>query len=361
MEESIQPLLNNNEQSNLRSQKKKKRSSSKTLKVKKLSFDLTKLNPKDSKAKKIENKFIFKVYLHFFVHIIFILLMILLSFKNIIFNSILSKNKFIFYIFSILAFILFILPLFTEQMLKLSPYNYLYLLFFTICISYIICKISLFFSPTIIRVFSILLIFELIYLIIDAYINKNYDIDIANTSTFMGVFLLFITAIVYFVDKISFFKLNLIFLIILLFGIYLIYDMNLIFLEKRKKFEENDYILATLYLYIDVFQTIFELIGKFYNSCEPERKPIQKLKEAKSMIYTGDEAYEDLYNEKNEEKKLDMKNKIKRMNSAKILSLDSHKIDGSEIEDSAKEDDDYELSFKQHIEDDEKLKLENKD
>ena len=283
MEESIEPLLNNDDYSNLKSQRKKKgkSASSTNLFVKKFSFDLGKPNIKEPKEKKIENKFIFKVYLHFFVHIIFILLIILLSFKNNLFNSILSNNKYLFYAFVILSFIMLIFPLFNEQIVKIKPYNYFYLFLFTISISYIICKILIIIliNPTLIRVFSILLIFELLYLIIDSYISKKNDFEIWNTIAFMGLCQLFIGAILYFVEKISILNLILIFLIVLLIGIYLTYDINLIFLEKRRKFEENDYVLATIFLYIDIIQTFFELIEKFYNSCEPERKPIQKGKE----------------------------------------------------------------------------------
>ena len=77
--------------------------------------------------------------------------------------------------------------------------------------------------------------------------------------------------------------------------------MNCIFIDKRRKFQKNEYVLATMFLYIDIFQTLFELLEKFYNSCEPERKPINRGK--KSMIYTGDEDYQNLYKTKEEEEK----------------------------------------------------------
>ena len=97
----------------------------------------------------------------------------------------------------------------------------------------------------------------------------------------------------------------------------------------KKRLEENDYVLATIFLYIDIFQTLVELIIKFYNSCEPEKKPIKKHNPAKSMIYTGEEEYESLYNQKEEEKKKednDDKIEIKRTSSHKEFKLDPNKI-----------------------------------
>ena len=347
MEESIEPLLDNNENVNTKIQRKKKGKSSETLKAKKLSFDLLSFNEKNSKTKKIENRFIFKVYLHVFCQFIIILLMIILAFKNKLVNSIISNNIYAFFSISIATFIAIFLPLFIEKLLKIIPYNYIYFLIFTIGVSYIICKIAILFSPLLVRTFSILFFFELIYLTIDAYINKKYDVDIGNASKFIGLLLIFIGFILYFIERIKFINLIIIITIILLIGIFLIYDLNLIFLEKRRKFEENDYVLATLFLYIDIFQTIFELIENFYNSCEPERVPIQKQKEVKSMIYTGEEAYEDLYNKEDEEDKDNNNFPIKRTNSAKGLNMDSKQIiiECEDENDIDEKEDDNELGF----------------
>ena len=52
--------------------------------------------------------------------------------------------------------------------------------------------------------------------------------------------------------------------------------MNCIFLDKRRVFIKTEYVLAVVFLYIDIFQAILELLEKFYNSCEPERKPLKK-------------------------------------------------------------------------------------
>ena len=329
MDETTQPLLDNNgiyEMKHRKSERKIRGKLSGTIKsvtkTNSLSQNITNLRVKDSKAKKIENRFIFKVYIHFFIQILFVISIIILSFKIKQFNSILSTSKFLFYTSLFISFILLIYPLFNDFLLKIRPYNYFYLLLFTISLSYIICKLLISFKSTFtykfVKVSSILFIFQLLYLIINEYIHKKKHFDISNTSIFLGLCLLFIGSILYFIEKITFFKLILVILIILLFGIYLLYDTNLIFRETRRKFQENDYVLATIYLYIDIIQTIFELIKKFYNSYEPEAKPINKHGNAKSMIYTGDEAYTQLY-QNDDEKKEDDSIIIKRTNSANDL------------------------------------------
>ena len=167
--------------------------------------------------------------------------------------------------------------------------------------------------------------------------------DIGNTIAFIGLCLLFIGSILYFVKKITFFKLIFVILIVLLLGVYLIYDMNLIFLDTRRNFDEKDYVLATIFIYIDIIQTILELIVKFFNSFEPERMPIKKYNKTKRMIYTGDEDYENLYTQKSEkEKKIDEDEddviKIKRTNSVKGFKVDSKYIIKEEDENEEEEE-----------------------
>ena len=349
MKESIALMYDDDNRihSQPKNERKKRGKLSETLTPK--SFFLEEL--KDPKNKKIRNKFIFKVYLHLFFQIILILSLVLFAFINKKFNSFLTNNKIVFYVNIITAFILFIYPLYSDQILTKFPFNYIYLLIFTISISYIICKISIVFSPTLVKIGAILLICEILYLLIDSFMIKKKYIDFFNTSAFLGLCLLFVSSILYYIEKINVFKIILIFLIVLLFGIYLIYDMNLIFSDIRRNFGVNDYVLANMFLYIDIIQTIFELIIKYYNSFEPERMPINKA--PKSMIYVGDEEYENLYNQKEEEKKKkedDLLNSKRRTHSVKAFSIDPNKIiketEKENEEDEKDNENDNDISFK---------------
>ena len=356
MKESSEPLLKISDYS--KSGRKSKPKSG-TLKTKAFSFDLAHSKLKDSIKRKTENKFIFIVYLHFFCQIFFIFLMIIISFRIKLINHILSRNRTVFIIFSIILFITFTYPLYTDEILKKFPYNYLYLFIFTISLSYILCKVLIMLNSSVVRIGSILLFFELIYLLIDAYFSKKNNSDLSSIAPFIGLTLLFIGAILYFIEKISLLKLILIIGIIFLVGIYLIYDMNIIFLQVRRKYDEKDYVLATIFLYIDLAQTSVELIGKFYNSCEPQKKPLNNRKvETKSLIYVGEEEYLDKYNPKNqEEEEID----IKRTNSAKGLRIDSSKIikETENENDESDKEDEKDTSFKHNT--DKKLVFENKE
>ena len=259
----------------------------------------------EPKLEKQKNKFLFKVYLHLLFQSILIFIMLFFAFRNIYFSTLLIENNIIYYAALILLVIGFIQPLISDQILKNYPQNYIFLFIFTLCISYILCKEAILFDFYLIMIMSILNIIEILYLTIESYVVKNNEktgIDIANTATFMGLCILFIGSILCFLKKISIIKFSIILLILLVLGVYILYDMNCIFLDKRRRFVNTEYVLATVFLYIDIFQAILELLEKFYNSCEPERKPTRKHATRKSMIYTGDEAYTKLYRKVSEEK-----------------------------------------------------------
>ena len=328
MDESTVALLDKNENEYRKSERKLRGKLSETIRITNsfplnINSNINNLKLKDSKAKKIENKFIFKVYLHFLIHIILVILINILTFKIEHFYSTIATSIILFILFSILTFSSLIFPLFYDQILRLKPYNYLYLIIFTISLSYIISKILVSFEFTFIYAFfkvcSTLLLFQLILLIINERVSKKKHLDIKNINIFSVLCLIFVGAILYYIErkKISFFKIILIVLIILIFANYLIYDTNIILNESRRKFKENDYVLAVMYLYIDIVQTIFELIKNFYNLNEPEARPISNHGKAKSMIYTGDEDYYQMYIQEKEDDD-DVKVVIKRTNSAKM-------------------------------------------
>ena len=322
MDETIEPLLNSKNQS-LKIERKNSGKLSDSIKLKKI-FDFNNQAKTDPKTKKIESKFIFKVYFHIFFEVIICLIMITFSFKIRAFQNLIVSNKIIFYIMLVIAFITFINPFFNDKLLKKFPYNYIYLLIFVLSVSYILCKIVVSFNPNMIKISGILLICEIFGLLIYSYINKNEQIDIYYGSSFMLLCLLFLSSIIYFFDKVSIYKLFFIIIFIWIFGIFLIYDMNLIFEEKRRPFEENDFVLATMFIYIDIIQTMLELIGKFYSSFEPERKNKTKYHSQKTMIFIGEEQYVESYQEKNDENKKEPNKDIQTLLKPKKRNSDGN-------------------------------------
>ena len=321
--ESTEPLLNVVPK---KSFKRKERQHGTVAFESSFSKNLKKLySEKEPKLEKEKNKFLFKVYLHLLGQSIFIFIMLIFAFRFTFFTTLLIENNIIFYACLIILLIAFIQPLISDQILKNKPQNYIYLFIFTACISYILCKEAVLFDFYLIMIMSILNIIEILYLTIESYIVKNSEkteTDMANTSTFMGVCILFIGAILCFLKKISIFKFSLVLLILLVLGVYIIYDMNCIFIDKRRVFQNNEYVLATIFLYIDIFQTILELLEKFYNSCEPERKPVKKKTTKRGMIYTGEDDYKKQYRKESDEKDKKANDDESKIGHRRMSSLD---------------------------------------
>ena len=68
-----------------------------------------------------------------------------------------------------------------------------------------------------------------------------------------------------------------------------------------------------------------ELIQKFYNLNEPESRPVNCKGTARSMIYTGEEAYDQLYCQKDQDDK-EEDYIIMRTNSAERLKINNNTI-----------------------------------
>jgi FtsH-binding integral membrane protein len=303
--ESSEPLLDEKNNKKAKVERKKRGKVSETIKTKSLSC--LNLNfyyqedenekQKDPKTIKIETKFLFKIFFHLFCQFIFIILMLIILFNNETMNHFLSNSNNLFLFFIIFGLITFIVPIFSEKIINIFPYNYIYLSIFTLIISYFTCKVLIFLNSSTIIISVILFSSQLIVLGIDSYLIEKDKINKINSIIFSGVCLVFIGLFYYFIKKIQLYKIFLIIIIILIIGYYLIYDMNLILSEKKKKFRENDYVPATLFIYSNIIPTMFE----FCDSFESRRKPIKKHKGQKTMIYTGDESYERLYNQKDDE------------------------------------------------------------
>ena len=303
--ESSEPLLDEKNNKKSKIERKKKGKISETLKAKSLScLNLNFYYPedenekqKDPKTIKIETKFLFKIFFHLFAQLIFIILMLIILFNNETMNHFLSNSNNLLLFFIIFGLITFIAPIFSEKIVNIFPYNYIYLSIFTLIISYFICKVLIFLNSSTVIITVILYSSELIVLGIDTYLIEKDKINKINSIIFSGICLLFIGLFYIFIKKIEWYKILLIIIIILIIGFYLIYDMNLILSEEKRKFREDDYVPATLFIYTNIIPTMFE----FCDSFESRKKPIKKHKAQKTMIFTGEESYEKLYNQKDDE------------------------------------------------------------
>lgn len=272
-------------------------------------------------------KFICYVYLHLLGQSIFIFIMCLFAFQNTFFNILLKKNSIIFNTSLIILLVTFFQPLNLEQILKNNSQNYIYLFIFTLCISYILCKIAILFDFYLIMITFSFIFFEILYLTIEYYTTKKTKktkTDIANSASFMAFCIILIGSILCFIKKISVLNFWIILIFLLALDIYLMHYMNFILMDKKRNFKNTDCTLEVVFFYIDIFQIILNLFKKFRNYSKPWKKSVKK-KIRKNMIYVGDEEYNYLYKKASDEKdKNNDKKNSKRLYNSKINDTIEH-------------------------------------
>lgn len=143
-------------------------------------------------------------------------------------------------------------------MAKTVPINYILLTLFTVCESYMVATISAFNPPEIVITAALMTATVVIALTIYAFTTKT-------DFTILGGFLFMITAIMIFwglfMMIFGFFLYTLYCALgVLLFGMYLIFDTQLILGKFGLEYSIDDYILAALNIYIDIIQMFLYIL-----------------------------------------------------------------------------------------------------
>jgi hypothetical protein len=215
----------------------------------------------------IREGFIAKVYGILACQLLLLFLIVLLGFINSTFHELLLTSKFIY----ILTFILFIMCIliiiFNPSLLQKVPINYIILFIFTFSYSWWIALYTINFSPSIVLISIFLTLVTVVTLTIYVQMTKNDFSVIGGILINSFVLLLSCSLVLIFVD-ISLFNVIMVFFGLIIFSLYLLFDVQLVIGKGQIKYGEDDYIFAALNLYIDIigiFVRILELVGNNNN------------------------------------------------------------------------------------------------
>lgn len=202
--------------------------------------------------------FIKKVYGILSFQILFTFLFILISFNSKAFSHTIITNTPLFIISLILTFLCPICITCFKDYFKV-PYNYILLGLFTVSESYLVSYICLLTNPNIVIMSACMTFAVTVSLTVYAYRTTN-------DFTIKGGMIFILAACFLMLSIFGLFTNNKMFHIILsclgvaLYGVYLIYDTQLILGKMEFKFEIDDYILASFMLYIDIINLFLELL-----------------------------------------------------------------------------------------------------
>ena len=164
----------------------------------------------------------------------------------------------------ILTFIISIAIVCSQTVAKKVPVNYIALLLFTICETYIVGYICAFYDSEIVLIAAIMTLGVTVALTIYAWTTKTDFTTMGGLIWVLAVsLLLFGFLTIFFYDSV--FYMIFCFIGVVIYGIFLIYDTQLIAGGRYRELGYDDYIIGSLLLYIDIiglFLYLLSLLGK---------------------------------------------------------------------------------------------------
>ena len=200
---------------------------------------------------KIREGFVCKVYGILAYQIILTSLVVYFGLASSSFQKFLLTSNLMYVLCFIIMFVCLFLPLCSPKIYQSVPSNYLVLTIFTLSYSWIIAALTCLYTFRSVMTVLFLTFVTVVSLTIYAWRTKE-DYTITAGAKIVSIVLLIFSFLLFALFGIPFFNLLITSLLLVLFGIYLIYDTQLLCGKGRVKFSEDDYILAAINIYLDV-------------------------------------------------------------------------------------------------------------
>mmetsp|Transcript_49741 Transcript_49741/g.57070 ORF Transcript_49741/g.57070 Transcript_49741/m.57070 type:complete len:232 (-) Transcript_49741:228-923(-) len=208
--------------------------------------------------------FIRKVYSILFTQLLITVLFCVGSVTSKTFSDFQINNLWIFYVAIVLSFVTCIALFCFRQIARTVPTNYILALIFTLCEAWTISTICGLSDPMTVLIAASLTAAITLGLTVYAYTTKS-DFTTMGGMLLMALFLLIMMGILMIFIQSRILTIIYCTLGVFIFGIYLIYDTQLIVGGKRYELSIDDYIIGALALYIDIIN-IFLYILQLLNS-----------------------------------------------------------------------------------------------
>lgn len=212
----------------------------------------------DFSDKKTRLGFIRKVFGILAVQLLITALVCVISLVSVDFRAFQVKNWYLLIVSSIISIAIIYVIVYTKLGRKV-PINYILLFVFTICEAYTVSYIASKYEPATVALAAGLTCLITTGLSLYAAFTKT---DFTKCGAFLLVCLIALIGggIVGIFFKNKIFHLVLSVIGVIVFGLYLIFDIQLILGNKKNKMSKDDYVLAAMMLYIDIIQIFLYLL-----------------------------------------------------------------------------------------------------
>jgi FtsH-binding integral membrane protein len=181
-------------------------------------------------------------------------------------KTFLLENQVFFWLAAALSFVLIIPLICFKSVMRRVPINYLLLLAWTMCEAYLVSCCCAIYDPQTVIMAAVATLAVTVSLTIYAWTTKT-DFTFCGGMLFTAICLLFVLTLFSFVFPF----LNALICVfgVMIYSLYLLYDTQLIFGKVGLEYDVEDYILASLNVYLDIIQIflyMLEIIGSLSNN-----------------------------------------------------------------------------------------------
>lgn len=211
----------------------------------------------------IREGFIAKVFGIVAFQMVLLFIIVFIGFSNKTFHDWLLTSKLMYILTFIIFMVCLIAPIISPALYRKVPLNYILLTVFTISYSWWIAGYTILYTKASVLVALFLTVVMVLCLTIYAFYKKT-DFTTLGGFLFTALILLLVCSLIQIFIYIPLFNMIIIYAGLIVFCIYLIYDVQLIVGKNNIKFSEDDYILAAINLYVDIiaiFIRILDCVG----------------------------------------------------------------------------------------------------
>lgn len=203
--------------------------------------------------------FIQKVYGILTCQLLFTVFLCLIAKTNESFKNFLIENIGLFIFFLILNLVIMITLFCFQNVSKTVPYNYILLAIFTFSESWIVATLCAMTNPQIVLMAAVMTLGITVSLTLYAITTKTDFTIYGGLMYLLGMGLLLFGIFAFFTDN-KLFHIIVCIISVIILGIYLIYDTQLIIGNRKHSLDIDDYIIGALMLYVDIVTLFLEIM-----------------------------------------------------------------------------------------------------
>ena len=217
--------------------------------------------------KDLREGFIAKVFGILAYQMVLLFLVVLLAFKIETFRKLLLTSTLLYILTLIISISCLVIPIIYPYLFRQVPTNYIILTIFTLSYSWWIALYTIGFTPSSVLLALFLTVIMVLCITLYALYTKS-DFTVMGGFLFTSLTLLIICGVFLLFFPIKFLYMVYLYVGLIIFCAYLLYDVQLLVGKGYRKFGEDEYILAAINIYLDIigiFIRILAIVGKKNN------------------------------------------------------------------------------------------------